>query len=133
MAMPLAYLCLSFLSLQNRPFPFSPKYSLTDSMTPSLLPYFLYHKDGISGLGTDRSQNEPYQENMGGEEIFQIHIQSQQTWQLVTCVQGHCPARAEHRKSVNLAPFSRFPGVAASICLHYMHRLSCYLAQENQS
>ena len=38
-----------------------------------------YHEDEISVLGTDRSQEESYKENMGGEEGFQIHIQSQQS------------------------------------------------------
>ena len=70
----------------------------------------MYHEDGISVLGTDKSQKEPYQEKMGDEEGFQIHIQSQQSWQLVTCWQGRSPARAEHRKSVFLASFLRFPG-----------------------
>ena len=63
---------------------------------------------------------------MGDEERFQIHIQSQQSWQLVTCGQGRCPARAEQRQ------FLRFHGIAASIFLHIMHRLSCDLAQDNQ-
>ena len=47
----------------------------------------VYHEDGISVLGTDSSQKEPYQENKGDEEGFQIHIQSQLSWQLVTCGQ----------------------------------------------
>ena len=45
----------------------------------------------------------------------------------------HCHARAEHGESVFHASLLRFPGVAASIRLHYMHRLSCDLAQDNQS
>ena len=52
---------------------------------------------------------------------------------MATCEQGRCPARAEHHESVFLASFFGFPGVAASICLHYMHSLSCNLAQDNQS
>ena len=45
-----------------------------------LLSYFhcfhtVYHDDGISVLGTERRQ-QPYQENIGDEEGFQIHIQS---------------------------------------------------------
>ena len=39
----------------------------------------MYHEDGIVVLGTDRSQKEPYQENMGDDEEFQIHIQLQQS------------------------------------------------------
>ena len=70
---------------------------------------------------------------MGDEEGFQIHIQSQQSWQLVTCGQGRCPARAEHSESVFLASFLQFPGIAASIGLHNIHRLWCNLAQDNQS
>ena len=72
---------------------------------------------------------------MGDEEAFQIHVQSQQSWQLVKCGQGHCPARAEHRESAFLASFLRFTGVtvAASISLHNMHPLSCDLTQDNQS
>ena len=70
---------------------------------------------------------------MGDEEGFQIHIQSQQLWQLVTCGQGHCPVRAEHLQSVFLASFFQFLGIAASICLHNMHCLLCDLAQDNQS
>ena len=42
---------------------------------------------------------------MGDEEGFQIHIQTQQPWQLVTCGQGRCPAKAEHRESVS-SPYS---------------------------
>ena len=61
---------------------------------------------------------------MGDEEGFQIHIQSQQSWQLVTCGQGRCSARTEHRETVFLASFLRFPGVTTSIRLHNMHRLS---------
>ena len=60
---------------------------------------------------------------MGDETGFQILIQSQQSWQHVTCGQGYRPARAEHRESGSLASFLQFPDVAASICLHNMHRL----------
>ena len=91
------------------------------------------YQDGISILGTGRSQKEPYQEKIGDEEGFQIQIQSQQSWQLARCAQGRCPARAEHHESVFLTSFLRFPGVAASIRLHDMHRLSCDLAQDSQS
>ena len=75
-------------------------------------------------------RKEPYQEKIGDEEGFQIHIQSQQSCQLVTCEQGRCPARAEHRKSVVLPSFLRFPGVATSIRLCNMHRLSCDLLKK---
>ena len=84
-------------------------------------------------LGADRSQKEPYRENIGNEEGFQIHIQSQQSWQPVTCGQERCPARAENHESVFLASFLQFPGVAASTRLHNMHRLSFDLAEDNQS
>ena len=70
---------------------------------------------------------------MGDEEGFQIHIQSQQSSQLVTCGQGRCPARTGHCESVFLASFLRFPGVAASIRLHNMHCVSWGHAQDNQS
>ena len=40
---------------------------------------------------------------MGDEKGFQIHIQSHQSWQLVTCRQGRCPARADQHGSVFLA------------------------------
>ena len=80
-----------------------------------------------------RSQKEQYQENMADKVGLQIHIQSQQSLQLVTCRQERCPARAEHRKSVFHATFLRFPGVAASTSLHIMHLLSCDFAQDNQS
>ena len=70
---------------------------------------------------------------MGDGEGFQIHIQSQQSWQLVTCGQVRCPAKAEHHKSVFIAPFLQFPGVAASFRLHNMHHLLWDLAQDNQS
>ena len=81
----------------------------------------VYHEDGISVLGIDRSQKESYdyQENMGEEKGFQIHIQLQQSRQLVTCGQEHCPARAEHCELVFLASFLRFPGVAGIICTIY--------------
>ena len=95
-------------------------------MAPSLLPYCV-----PQSLGTDQNQKEPYQDNLGDKERFQIRIQSQQSWQLVTCGQGRCPARAEHRESV--FPFLRFPGIAASIRQHNMQRLSCDLTQGNQS
>ena len=40
----------------------------------------VYHEYGILVLGTDRSQKEPYQENIVDEEGFQINFQSQQSW-----------------------------------------------------
>ena len=46
------------------------------------------------------------------------------SWQLVTYGQGHCRGSAEHRVSVFLAFFLRFPSIAASIRLHNMHGLS---------
>ena len=92
----------------------------------------MYHEDVISVLGTNRSQKEPCQENMGDEEWFHIHIQSQQSRQLVTCQQGCCPARAEHCDTVFFVSFMQFPGVATSIHLHNMHRLTCDLAQDNR-
>ena len=71
---------------------------------------------------------------MGDEKEFQIHNQFKQSWQLVTCGQGRCPAGAEHHESVFLASFLRFPGgVAASIRLHNMHCLLYDLAQDNLS
>ena len=69
---------------------------------------------------------------MGDEERFQIHIQSQQSLQLVTCGQGSCPVRAEHNESVFLDSFLRLPGLGALIHLHNMHRFSC-VAQDNES
>ena len=59
---------------------------------------------------------------MRDEEGFQINIQSQQSWQLVTCGQGRCPANAQHHKSVFLGSFLLFLGLAASIRLHNIHR-----------
>ena len=38
---------------------------------------------------------------MRGEEGFRIRIQSQQSWQLATSEQAHCPAIAEHLESIN--------------------------------
>ena len=70
---------------------------------------------------------------MVDEEGFKIQIQSQQSLQLVTCGQGRSPERAEHRESVFLASFLRFPGGVASIRLHNMHRLSFNLFQDDQS
>ena len=70
---------------------------------------------------------------MGDEKGFQIHIQSQESWKLVTCGQRCCLAIAEHPESVFLPSFLQIPGVAALICVHNMHRLSCDLAQDNQS
>ena len=46
--------------------------------------------------------------NMEDEEGFQIHIQSQKSWQLVTCGQWRCPAKSEHHKSGFLPLFSEF-------------------------
>ena len=103
----------AFLFLQNRrhfPGPLSTR----------LLPLWrlhcfhtVYHEDGISFLRTKRNQKEPYQENMKDEERFQINIQSQHAWQLVTCGQGRCPARAEHRESVFFISSLQFPGVTS--------------------
>ena len=95
------------------------KYSFTASITPSLL-HTVFHEDEISVLGTDRSQKEPYQENMGDKERFHILIQSQQSW-----------SRTPH------VSFSR-PFLAIFWCsrlnsLHNKHRLLCDLAQDNQS
>ena len=115
----------------NRHFPSPPSAPLLPLRRLHCL-YNVYH-DGISVLGTDRSQKEPHQENMGDEEEFEIHIQSQQSWQLLTCGQRRFPARAEHRESAFLASFLRFPGVAVSIRLHNMHCLSCDLAQKNEN
>ena len=96
--MHFAHLCSSFLSLQNRRyFPSPPSTRLLPLWRIHCF-YTVYHKDGISVWGTARSQ-EPYQENMGDKEGFQIKIQSKQSWQ-----------------SVFLAFFLRFRGVAASIC-----------------
>ena len=69
------------------------------------------HEDEISVLGTDRSQKEPYQENFGDEEGFQIHIQLQQSCQLVQCGQG--VVLQEHGESIFLASFLQFPGILA--------------------
>ena len=63
------------------------------------------------------------------KEGFQNHIQSQQSWQLVTFGQVRCPAKAEHSEPVFLGSCLRFPGAAALIRMHNMHRLSCDLAQ----
>ena len=112
-----------------------PKYLFTASLTPSLLPYCVprVHEGGISVLGTDKSHKEPFQEYMGDEEGFQIHIQSQQSWQLVTCGQGSCPAKAEHKESVFLIAIMQFSGISTSIRLDHMNNcLSCDLAQDNQ-
>ena len=49
------------------------------------------------------------------EEGFQIHIQSQQSWQLMTYGQGCYPARAEHHESDRLVSLLQFPGIAASM------------------
>ena len=116
--MHLAHLCSSFL------IPFH---------GPQVLVYChsfhtVYQEDGILVCGTDRSQKESYQENMGDEEGFQIHIQSRQ---LVTCGLGIF--LREQQESVFLACIVQFPGVATSIRLHYMHRLSCDLAKDNHS
>ena len=126
--MHLAHLCLSLLiPSEQKAFSWSPNYCL--------LPQWLLHcfhtvhlEDGISVLRTERSQKEPYQENMGDEEGFQILIQSLLLWLLVTCRQGRSPARAEHRESVFLASFLWFSGVTASLRQHNMHLLSCNLA-----
>ena len=85
----------AFLYLQNRRlFPGPPSTCLLPLRRLHCF-HTMYHEDGISVLRTDRSQKEPHQKNMGDEEGFQIHIWSQQSWQLVTFVQGRCPARAE--------------------------------------
>ena len=64
------------------------------------------------------------------EEEFQIHIQSQQSWQLMTCGQGRCPAGVS---LPCLSLFLQFSGVAASNRLNNMHCVSCDHAQDNQS
>ena len=81
----------------------------------------MHHEDGISVLGTNKSQKEPYQVHMADEEEFQIHIQSQQSWQIMTCGQGRCPARAEHCEPVSsslcdfLAKQSQFACIIGTI------------------
>ena len=64
-------------------------YCLYDAFFASIL---CTTKVGFRCLGAVRSQKEPYQETIGDEEAFQIHIQSQQSWQLVRCRKGHCPS-----------------------------------------
>ena len=95
-----------FLFLQYRgPFP-GPQvlvYCLFDAFNT------LYHEDGISVLGTDRSQKEPYQESMGMRKNFKSTFSRSSH-----SGQGRFPIRAEHRdvrESVFLASFLQFPGV----------------------
>ena len=73
-------------------FSWSPKYSFTASiMMPSLLPYYVPGRLDFS-FG-ERAISREYGEGGGGgggggaEEGFQIHIQSQQSWQRVTTPQ----------------------------------------------
>ena len=84
----------------------------------------------MSVLGTYRSKKKPYQQNMGDEEGFQISFSGSSHCDVCA---GAFSSRAEHHESVFLASFMYFPGVAASICLHNMHRLSCDFAQDNQA
>ena len=52
---------------------------------------------------------------VGGEEGLRIRIQSQQTWQLATCEQAHCPARAERLESIS----AQTPQLCYIICTIY--------------
>ena len=73
-------------------------------LVPQVLVYCLHDAFIASILCTTKlvfqfwEQKVSYQENIGDEEGFQIHIQSQQSCQLVTCGQG-----LVHRESVFLA------------------------------
>ena len=97
-----------------------PKYSLTTSMMLSLLPFCVPRRWDFSFGNREKSEGGNH-ENIWDEEGFQINIQSQQSWQLVTCGQGRCPERAEHLESVFLASFRRFqpPHFACIICIVY--------------
>ena len=104
--------------------------STAASMTPSLLPYRVPRRCEFSFGNRWKSKRA-----IPGkyEERVQIHIQSQQSWHFVACGQARCTARTENCNSVFQASFLRFPGVVASVRLYIMHRLSCNLAQDNQS
>ena len=129
----ISYYVRACLSLPNRsPFPCPPN-TLSLPLCRLHCSQTVFHKGWILTLGTDRSQQGPYQENMGDEEGLRIRIQSQQSWQLAMCEQAHCHARAEHLESIFLSFFLQFPGTGAAILLHNMHHLSCDLVQDNQS
>ena len=82
-------------------------------MTPSLLPYCVPRIWDFSFRNRYTCKSEgALSGECGDEEGFQIHIQSQQSCHLVTYGQERCPARGEHRESVFLASFLRFPGEA---------------------
>ena len=93
----------------------------------------MFHEDGISVLGTDSRQKEPCQENMRDEEGF-LNPHS------VAAIMAICDAWAGTLSCKSIKHRISFPcillassGIAASICLHDMHRLSRDLAQDNQS
>ena len=67
---------------------------------------------------------------MGDEEGLRIRIQSQQSLQLATCEQAHCPARAERLESIFPSSFLQFPGANASIrCWSSVNILGTHLAE----
>ena len=92
----------------------------------------MYHEDGNSVLGTDRSQIEPYQENMWDEEVISNPHS-------VAVVMATCHVWAGSLSYKSITPQVSFPGlflaipsVATTISLHNMHRLSRDLTQANQ-
>ena len=78
----------------------------------------VYHEDGISVLGTDRSQKEPYQENLWDEGI--ISNPHSVAGVIATCgVQAGALSCKRRTQRIRLyASFLRFPGAAASIRLY---------------
>ena len=69
-------------------------------MTPSLHPNCVPQRLDFS-LGNRQKSDGAISGENGGEEGLRIGIQSQQSWQLATCEQAHCPARAEHLESID--------------------------------
>ena len=92
----------------------------------------MYHEDGNSVLGTDRSQIEPYQENMGDEEVISNphSVTVVMAIYLVWAGSLSYKSRTLHVSFPSL--FLAIPSIATTISLHNMHRLSRDLAQDNQ-
>ena len=69
----------------------------------------------------------------GMRKDFESAFSRSQSWQLATCKQAYCPARAEQLESIFFSCFLQFPGTTASVLLHNMHLFSCDLVQDIQS
>ena len=114
--MHLAHLCQSFLI---------PSKYMAFSWFPKYFVYCLYDAFIASILCTTKMGFQFWEQIEVRRSHVRImwgmeRISNQQSWQLVTCGQGSCPAKAEHRKSVS----SRL----SCNVLAYLPRFACIIS-----